>query len=120
MGLSFTRAVERGRDCLEKEAEIARPGIVGREWCRLSLQRIVGKEPLRGRMAWPRQYRQDEKSDRSSHRDRSRSIPRRHQNRLREMSLMLQIQRRPSRLLAMSNRITMASLTRARNPIPPL
>jgi hypothetical protein len=113
-GLPLAWMTERRRRGFEQEAEVASAGIDSRKRRRLAVERVVGKEFLRRSLARPAEHPQNEKSERTPHRFGA------HQNLLSEISLMLQIHLKPSWLLATSKRSTTASVTRARNPMPPL
>ena len=115
----FPTGTQRGRHGFEEEAEVARARVDRRKGRRFPVQRVVGKELLRRGGTGAESRREDEQSERPPHRRRTR-LPGRHQNSLLETSLMLQIQRMPSRLFAMSKRSTTASWRRTRNPMPPL
>ena len=118
-GMPLARTAERGRHGLEQHAEIARPGIGRGQGRRLAQQRVVGIELLRRRLASTDADREGEEREQratggaAARRAATRTV-------LRDTSLIDQIQRMPSRLVATSMRITTAPRTRTRSPMPPL
>ena len=107
--MSLATPREARRHGFEKKAEVARAWIDRGNRRRFAQDRIVAKELLR-----------DGLGRGEDHRERDTAECAFDQKSLRDTSLTLQIHRKPSWLLAMLNRRTIAFWMRARKPMPPL